>query len=206
MEQCGTVVHADGQNSLTGNFREDITLITGAAQLHDEYQIIWSHVQKVLINYDNREWVTNAANKYQLDTKTGSLTIRSLIANDSGLYQVQIFSGSKRTAKTFNLSVVGAPSKYPPTPAQNPSADDASQTSSSADQRPTDPDPNPPTGPPQPLGIIGLVGLFLGLGACTVLVIIKREPIKGFFRGRFTPCKPEDPGKLEQEQERDTLV
>lgn len=109
MSLSGAVVRAD--ESLTGSFGETLKLDTPDTQLIGEYEIIWSHVQggttTVLIDYDAREWRKNATDKHQLDEQTGSLIIRSLTANDSGLYQWQLFKGSELIKKEFNLTVVG---------------------------------------------------------------------------------------------------
>lgn len=111
----GVVVRSDGTSdvqSLTGSFGETLKLDTPDT-LIGEYWIVWSHVQggitTVLIHYDHGEWRKNATDKHQLDEKTGSLIIRSLTANDSGLYERQLLNGTERIVKTqkFIVTVVG---------------------------------------------------------------------------------------------------
>lgn len=116
MSLSGAVVRSDGTSDvqpLTGSFGETLKLDTPDTQLIGEYGIIWSHVQggttTVLIHYDAGKWEKNATDKHQLDEKTGSLIIRSLTANDSGLYQRQLISETEGIVKTqkFIVTVVG---------------------------------------------------------------------------------------------------
>ncbi|XP_039889500.1 uncharacterized protein LOC120734636 isoform X1 [Simochromis diagramma] len=169
------VVRSD--ESLTGSFGETLKLDTPDTQLIGEYEIIWSHVQggttTVLIHYDAGEWRKNATDKHQLDEKTGSLIIRSLTANDSGLYQRQLFNETEGIVKEFNLTVVGP--------------------------KPTTP---PNNGIPWiPWIVGGLVLIVFAVLLCAVLLFKCREQIKGQFerkkrfRVRYAACDREDPGR-----------
>ncbi|XP_026025423.1 uncharacterized protein LOC113023553 [Astatotilapia calliptera] len=173
--------------SLTGSFGETLKLDTPDTQLIGEYEIIWSHVQggttTVLIDYDAGEWRKNATDKHQLDEQTGSLIIRSLTANDSGLYQRQLFNETEGIVKTqkFIVTVV-EPSSYSATPTQT-SADH-----STAGPKPTTPPKN------WILWIVG-VAVLSGLAVLLGCAVWKyREQIKERFRVRYAECDREDPG------------
>lgn len=88
----------------------------GATEVDRDAHIVWSYgpEDKVIITYDNGTSETKLPEKFQLDAN-GSLTIRSLTANDSGLYNCEIFS-KKVSSQSFNLTVVGEYSKQRITP------------------------------------------------------------------------------------------
>lgn len=88
----------------------------GATEVDRDAHIVWSYgpEDKVIITYDNGTSETKLPEKFQLDAN-GSLTIRSLTANDSGLYKGQIFS-KNGSSQSFNLTVVGEYSKQRITP------------------------------------------------------------------------------------------
>nr|XP_020449791.1 uncharacterized protein LOC109956790 [Monopterus albus] len=94
--------------NLTGKAGESITLNTGVTGLRGNYQVLWSYGvdQRVIINFDNGKLEWNESQRFQLDERTGSLTILSLHINDSGQYQGQIINGNG-SQQTFNLTVVG---------------------------------------------------------------------------------------------------
>ncbi|KAM7418312.1 hypothetical protein PAMA_015771 [Pampus argenteus] len=101
---------------VTGTAGEEITLLTGVTGLHGHDQILWSHGEDhhVIVNFDNGVLEQNTSERYHLDRKTGSLTIRPLCINDTGLYLGQIISGNG-SWHYFNLTVVDAdPIKPPP--------------------------------------------------------------------------------------------
>lgn len=84
---------------------------SGATEVDSDAHIVWSYGpnKNVIISCDNGTCETNLSQKFQLDAN-GSLTIRSLTANDSGLYEGQIFSKNGSSQK-FTLTVVGEYSK-----------------------------------------------------------------------------------------------
>uniref|UniRef100_A0A3Q3KE35 Immunoglobulin domain-containing protein n=1 Tax=Monopterus albus TaxID=43700 RepID=A0A3Q3KE35_MONAL len=94
--------------NLTGKAGESITLNTGVTGLRGNYQVLWSYGvdKRVIINFDNGKLEWNESQRFQLDERTGSLTILSLHINDSGQYQGQIINGNG-SQQTFNLTVVG---------------------------------------------------------------------------------------------------
>lgn len=87
---------------------DDTTLNTGIKGLHKDSLIIWSYglEKRVLIRYDdgNLEW--SSSDRFELDEGTGSLTIRSLLTSDGGLYQGQVINGNG-SVHSFTLTVVG---------------------------------------------------------------------------------------------------
>ncbi|KAM7418375.1 hypothetical protein PAMA_015817 [Pampus argenteus] len=94
---------------LTGTAGEEITLLTGVTGLHGHYEILWSHGEdhRVIVDFDNGVLKQNTSERYHLNRKTGSLTIRPLCINDTGLYLGQIINGNG-SWHYFNLTVVVA--------------------------------------------------------------------------------------------------
>uniref|UniRef100_A0A3Q4MUH7 Immunoglobulin domain-containing protein n=1 Tax=Neolamprologus brichardi TaxID=32507 RepID=A0A3Q4MUH7_NEOBR len=112
------VCRARGQSDdkpVVGKVGGDVRMDIGATEVDSDAYIVWSYGPKddVIISYDNGT-STKLSEKFQLDAN-GSLTIRSLTANDSGLYKGQIFS-KKVSSQNFNLTVVGEYSKQRITP------------------------------------------------------------------------------------------
>lgn len=113
------VSRARGQSDVkpvVGKVGGDVRLHIGATEVDRDADIVWSYgpEDKVIISYDNGTSETKLPEKFQLDAN-GSLTIRSLTANDSELYMGQIFS-KNGSSQSFNLTVVGEYSKQRITP------------------------------------------------------------------------------------------
>lgn len=113
------VCRARGQSDVkpvVGTGGGDVCLHIGATEVDRDTLIVWSYVpkNKVIISYDNGTYDTKLSERFQLDAN-GSLTIRSLTANDSGLYKGEIFS-KNGPSQSFNLTVVGEYSKQRITP------------------------------------------------------------------------------------------
>ena len=75
---------------LTGTAGQNITLHTGVLQIHGSSQVLWTYgpQKDVLLNFDDGKLEQTKSQRYHLDTNTGSLTIRLLNVNDTGLYFV----------------------------------------------------------------------------------------------------------------------
>lgn len=113
------VCRARGQRDVkpvVGKVGGDVCLHIGATEVDRDADIVWSYgpKYKVIISYDDGTSETKLPEKFQLDAN-GSLTIRSLTANDSGLYKCEIFSKNV-SSQSFNLTVVGEYSKQRITP------------------------------------------------------------------------------------------
>ncbi|KAK2810535.1 hypothetical protein Q5P01_000379 [Channa striata] len=93
------------ETTLTAKVGEDITLDTGTSELHDDPEIYWTYGpnQNIIVHYENGEMKLKKSDRFELDERTGSLTIRSVNFSDSGLYQLNIISGSQHN---FKLTVV----------------------------------------------------------------------------------------------------
>uniref|UniRef100_A0A3P9C606 Ig-like domain-containing protein n=1 Tax=Maylandia zebra TaxID=106582 RepID=A0A3P9C606_9CICH len=91
--------------TLVGKVGGDVRLHIGATEVDRDAHIVWSYgpKYKVIISYDDGTSETKLSEKFQLDAN-GSLTIRSLTANDSGLYNCEIFSKNGSSQKTFTLT------------------------------------------------------------------------------------------------------
>ncbi|KAM7393563.1 hypothetical protein PAMP_020423 [Pampus punctatissimus] len=101
--------------TVTGMVGEEITLQTGVTGLHGDYQILWSYGEGhfVIVNFDDGVLKRKTSERFLLDRNTGSLTIRLLSINDTGLYLGQIISGNG-SHHNFNLTVVEADPIKPP--------------------------------------------------------------------------------------------
>lgn len=113
------VCRARGQSDVkpvVGKVGGDVRMDIGATEVDRDALIVWSYgpEHKVIISYDDGTSETKPSEKFQLDANR-SLTIRSLTANDSGLYKGQIFS-KNGSSQSFNLAVVGEYSKQRITP------------------------------------------------------------------------------------------
>ncbi|KAK2815560.1 hypothetical protein Q5P01_026027 [Channa striata] len=93
------------ETTLTAKVGEDITLDTGTSELHDDPEIYWTYGLKknIIVHYENEEINLKKSDRFELNERTGSLTIRSVNISDSGLYQLNIISGSQHN---FKLTVV----------------------------------------------------------------------------------------------------
>ncbi|XP_042167709.1 uncharacterized protein LOC112231748 [Oncorhynchus tshawytscha] len=100
-------------NTLTGREGQSVTLHPGLTGLQAD-KIFWffgpvipntSIVESQLIRGENiTEFKGRFREKLQLDRETGSLTIRNLTLNNSGVYQLDIFNTHK-TSQRFYLTV-----------------------------------------------------------------------------------------------------
>ncbi|XP_038855857.1 uncharacterized protein LOC120052801 [Salvelinus namaycush] len=100
-------------NILTRRERQSVTLHTGLTGLHVD-KIFWffgpvipntSIVESQVIRGENiTEFKGRFPDRLQLDRQTGSLTIRNLTLNNSGVYQLDIFNTHK-TSQKFYLTV-----------------------------------------------------------------------------------------------------
>ncbi|XP_045573588.1 uncharacterized protein [Salmo salar] len=100
-------------NILTQREGQSVTLHTGLTGLHVD-KIFWffgpvipntSIVESQVIRGENiTEFKGRFPDRLQLDRETGSLTIRNLTLNNSGVYQLNIFNTHK-TSQRFNLTV-----------------------------------------------------------------------------------------------------
>ncbi|XP_030584162.1 uncharacterized protein LOC115779548 isoform X4 [Archocentrus centrarchus] len=165
MEQCVVVSHGHSEvKPVVGKVGGDVCLVIGATEVNGDSHIVWSRGpgDKVIINCDRGTWLIKASEKFQLDAN-GSLMIRSLTANDSGLYWGQIFSNLWSSQK-FNLTVVGDHwDKLQP-----PHSPELEERKKMED---VEPDPKPPSaGPPQirthwiVIGLFGLAALLVCIG------------------------------------------
>ncbi|KAM9528550.1 SLAM family member 9-like isoform 3-T3 [Salvelinus alpinus] len=100
-------------NTLTRRERQSVTLHTGLTGLQAD-KIFWSFgpvipntsiVESQVIRGENiTEFKGRFPDRLQLDRQTGSLTIRNLTLNNSGVYQIDIFNTHK-TSQRFSLTV-----------------------------------------------------------------------------------------------------
>ncbi|XP_005952109.1 uncharacterized protein LOC102314066 [Haplochromis burtoni] len=167
------VCRARGQSDVkpvVGKVGGDVRMDIGATEVDRDAHIVWSYgpKDKVIISYDNGTYDTKPSEKFQLDAN-GSLMIRSLTANDSGLYNGQIIS-KNGSSQNFSLTVVDHNS-------ERKSEQQEVNTRVTDTRTWTEPDPNTPTAPQVrnhgiPCGLFGLAALL-----CTVLVVKNREPI-----------------------------
>uniref|UniRef100_A0A673YDM2 Ig-like domain-containing protein n=1 Tax=Salmo trutta TaxID=8032 RepID=A0A673YDM2_SALTR len=102
-------------NTLTKTERQSVTLHTGLTGLQAD-KIFWffgpvirntSIVESQVIRGENiTEFKGRFPDRLQLDRETGSLTIRNLTLNNSGVYQLNIFTTHK-TPQRFYLPPIG---------------------------------------------------------------------------------------------------
>lgn len=86
---------------------DSVTLNTDVIEIQEDDLIMWmcgdSCIAKV--NISSRT-VSEGKERFQLDFKTGSLTIKNISVTDSGVYKAQII-GSKVARKAYNVTVIG---------------------------------------------------------------------------------------------------
>ncbi|KAI5085959.1 natural killer cell receptor 2B4-like, partial [Silurus meridionalis] len=94
--------------------RTTITLHTGITGIQTDAQILWSYgpekAEEIILNSQmfNGETVTEISERFkerlQLDRTSGALTIRNISRNHSGVYLLQVLTGSL-SSRTFRVSV-----------------------------------------------------------------------------------------------------
>uniref|UniRef100_A0A8C7P9H9 Immunoglobulin domain-containing protein n=1 Tax=Oncorhynchus mykiss TaxID=8022 RepID=A0A8C7P9H9_ONCMY len=97
--KCGGKYNLCYINTLTGRERQSVTLHTGLTGLQAD-KIFWFFGENIT------EFKGRFREKLQLDRETGSLTIRNLTLNNSGVYQLDFFNTHK-TSQRFYLTVYG---------------------------------------------------------------------------------------------------
>ncbi len=93
---------------------DNVTLNTGFTEVQRDDQILWMFGSKGtriadLYKHSIDMFKSNETfgDRLQMDSFTGSLTIRNIRSTDSGLYKLQIRSNRGNSDKTFNLTVYG---------------------------------------------------------------------------------------------------
>uniref|UniRef100_A0A3B4GNF8 Ig-like domain-containing protein n=1 Tax=Pundamilia nyererei TaxID=303518 RepID=A0A3B4GNF8_9CICH len=123
---CVSLLFSDVK-PVVGTGGGDVCLHIGATEVDRDAHIVWFYgpKNKVIISYDNGTYDTKLSERFQLDAN-GSLMIRSLTANDSGLYNCEIFSKNGLITQThfswLKLLVVSfssVPGPKPTTPPNN---------------------------------------------------------------------------------------
>ncbi|XP_026109283.1 uncharacterized protein LOC113081392 [Carassius auratus] len=115
LSSCVSSVEADVSVSVMEG--DSVTLLSGIKK-NQEDRIRWycNDTRIAQINGDPSKTCTDVQcnegterfrDRLKLDHQTGSLTIRNITSNDSGLYQLKIFSSNSISEKTFSLSVRG---------------------------------------------------------------------------------------------------
>ncbi|XP_071403231.1 CD48 antigen-like [Centroberyx affinis] len=120
--------------NVSGKVAETVTLQTGVSGLQGDSQILWSDDsdKSVLVNYNEGklklDYVERFRGRLQLDPGSGSLTVKNLNIDDTGLYLGQIINGAGSTHR-FNLTVLESDADpEPPTSAAPPSTAPAPRT------------------------------------------------------------------------------
>ncbi|XP_050958746.1 SLAM family member 5 [Labeo rohita] len=91
---------------------DSVTLNTNVTERQRNYQIVWKfepkgiqiaviYMQSIDMNGSNVIF----GDRLQMDSQTGSLTIRNIRTEHSGLYKLQIFSNRETSHKRFNVTV-----------------------------------------------------------------------------------------------------
>uniref|UniRef100_A0A8C1LPM7 Ig-like domain-containing protein n=2 Tax=Cyprinus carpio TaxID=7962 RepID=A0A8C1LPM7_CYPCA len=109
---------------------DSVTLNTDVTAIHEDDDILWKFgAENSLIAKINRENQIFPDERFRdrlkLDRQTGSLTITNITTKHTGLYEVKI-SGTKRSTKTFSVSV------YAHLPVPNITRDFSQNSSSSS--------------------------------------------------------------------------
>ncbi len=104
----------DVMKSVSVTEGDNVSLNTGFTEVQREDQILWMFGPKEtriaeLYKHSIDMFKSNEmfGDRLQLDSFTGSLTIRNIRSTDSGLYKLQIHSNRGNSDKTFNLTVYG---------------------------------------------------------------------------------------------------
>ncbi|CAM4659234.1 unnamed protein product [Leuciscus chuanchicus] len=102
----------DGVKSVSVKEGDSVTLNTCLNQMQKSNKILWMFENAVIANIKDQKLSTEDGpdgrfrDRLELDFESGSLTIRNIRSNHSGLYQVDMFSTSK-SSKKFNVTVTG---------------------------------------------------------------------------------------------------
>ncbi|KAL1251635.1 hypothetical protein QQF64_019431 [Cirrhinus molitorella] len=109
---CGVFGDTDEVKSVSVTEGDSVTLNTDVTEVQRDDQILWkfgpqmtriAEIYKHIIDmFDSNE---TFGDRLQLDSFTGSLTIRNIRTTDSGLYELQISSKRGNSYKTFNVTV-----------------------------------------------------------------------------------------------------
>ncbi len=104
----------DVMKSVSVTEGDNVSLNTDVTEVQREDQILWMFGPKEtriaeLYKHSIDMFGSNEmfGDRLQIDSFTGSLTIRNIRSTDSGLYKRQIRSNRGNSDKTFNLSVYG---------------------------------------------------------------------------------------------------
>ncbi|XP_042605464.1 SLAM family member 5-like [Cyprinus carpio] len=115
--RCGFIfgvynVDTNAVKSVSVTKRDSVTLNTDVTELQRDDQILWmfgprdtriAEIYKQIISvYDKKEKFRDRLN---VDSQTGSLTIKNIRNEHSGLYKLQIFSQRGTSYKRFNVTV-----------------------------------------------------------------------------------------------------
>uniref|UniRef100_A0A672KMD3 Immunoglobulin domain-containing protein n=1 Tax=Sinocyclocheilus grahami TaxID=75366 RepID=A0A672KMD3_SINGR len=97
---------------------DSVTLNTDVTEIQRDDQILWmfklqnsetriAEIYKQIISiYDNKENNERFRDKLLMDNQTGSLTIRNIRSEHTGLYELTVISG-KTSLKSFSVTVYG---------------------------------------------------------------------------------------------------
>lgn len=107
-------VESDGVKSVSAKEGDSVTLNTclNQTQKSTKNQILWMFENAVIANIKEQTFSTEDGpdgrfrDRLELDFESGSLTIRNIRTNHSGLYQVDM-KGPSRSFKKFNVTVTG---------------------------------------------------------------------------------------------------
>ncbi|XP_050950417.1 hepatocyte cell adhesion molecule-like [Labeo rohita] len=109
---CGVFGDTDVMKSVSVTEGDSVTLNTDVTEVQRDDQILWmfgpqeirtAELYKQSIDMFNSD--ETFGDRLQLDSFTGSLTIRNIRTTDSGLYKRQIRSNKGNSDKTFNITV-----------------------------------------------------------------------------------------------------
>ncbi|XP_056092777.1 uncharacterized protein LOC130071890 [Rhinichthys klamathensis goyatoka] len=102
----------DGVKSVSVKEGDSVTLHTCLNQIQKSNKILWMFENAVIANIKDQKLSTEDGpdgrfrDRLELDFESGSLTIRNIRTNHSGLYQVDMF-GTSKSLKKFNVTVTG---------------------------------------------------------------------------------------------------
>ncbi|KTF87169.1 hypothetical protein cypCar_00047488 [Cyprinus carpio] len=111
---CGVFGDTDLMKSVSVTEGDSVTLNTDVTEVQRDDQILWMfgpnetrtvELYKHIIDMFNSNEIFG--DRLQMDSFTGSLTIRNIRRTDSGLYKRQIRSHRGNSDKTFSVTVYG---------------------------------------------------------------------------------------------------